>query len=132
MMIRVGVLLLCCMVTSTWALDRWNFTQKLAISGTPKTGIFHHLDGAGRKHIAVNEKYVAVTWEDDHSGDPQVYVAFLKRPGDAFPKHFRSVRVRKPMSPRLHPWIKNDLSRPGNRMDRFGLVWFNPLNTVNP
>ncbi len=120
MMIRVGVLLLCCMVTSTWALDRWNFTQKLAISGTPKTGIFHHLDGAGRKHIAVNEKYVAVTWEDDHSGDPQVYVAFLKRPGDAFSKALQISSGQEAYEPAITPL---DQKRFVTAWEQDGSIW---------
>jgi len=45
------------------------------------TAIFHHLESAGRKNIAVSGDTVAVTWEDNRSGESQVYVAF-KRPGE--------------------------------------------------
>jgi hypothetical protein len=53
----------------------WQFSERIAISGAAVKGIYHHLEGAGRKHIAVSEGKVAVLWEDDSSGDPQVYFA---------------------------------------------------------
>ena len=71
---------LCLIIPSVFATDRWQFTTKTALSEPPRSGVFHHLDGAGRKHIAVTGQTVAVTWEDNSTGDPQVYVAL--KPAD--------------------------------------------------
>ena len=53
----------------------WQFSERIAITGVAVEGTYHHLEGAGRKHIAVSAGKVAVFWEDDSSGDPQVYLA---------------------------------------------------------
>ena len=53
----------------------WQFSERIAIGGAAFEGVYHHLEGAGRKHIAVSEGKVAVLWEDDSSGAPQVYFA---------------------------------------------------------
>ena len=70
-----ALLLLVAVASNSLAADRWKFGDRIAIGHGPKTGLFHHLDGAGRKHLAVSGHTVAVIWEDNHSGDPQVYVA---------------------------------------------------------
>jgi len=36
----------------------WQFSKRIAITGVAIEGTYHHLEGAGRKHIAVS-KY---TW----------------------------------------------------------------------
>ncbi len=74
------LLLACC--SSVFAADRWQFGSKIAVGAAPATGVFHHLEGAGRKHIAVSAGRVAIVWEDNSSGDPQVYLA-LKQPGQS-------------------------------------------------
>ena len=53
----------------------WQFNDRIAITGVAVDGTYHHLEGAGRKHIAVSGGKVAVLWEDDSSGDPQIYLA---------------------------------------------------------
>jgi hypothetical protein len=53
----------------------WQFSERVAITGVALEGTYHHLEGAGRKHIAVSAGKVAVLWEDDSSGDPQIYLA---------------------------------------------------------
>lgn len=54
----------------------WNFSERVALGNAATPGVFHHLDGAGRKHVAVSGDWVAVIWEDDHSSSPQIYVAY--------------------------------------------------------
>ena len=56
----------------------WQFGDRVAVSGNAVKGTYHHMEGAGRNHIAVSGDKVAVLWEDDRSGDPQIYLA-LKR-----------------------------------------------------
>ncbi len=62
-----------------FAGDGWLFSEKVSVSGEATRGVFHHLDGAGRKHIAQSNGTVAITWEDNRTGDPQVYLS-LKMP----------------------------------------------------
>ncbi|MCP3688084.1 MAG: hypothetical protein GY784_06695 [Gammaproteobacteria bacterium] len=68
----------------TQSAERLQFQHKIAIGSKASAGIFHHLEGAGRKHIAVSGDSVAVVWEDDSSGDPQVYLAQKNRQGLEF------------------------------------------------
>lgn len=51
----------------------WHFAEPIAVTDEPKTGVFHHLDSAGRKNIALSGNRVAVTWEDNRDGRPRVY-----------------------------------------------------------
>jgi hypothetical protein len=60
--------------TSTHAAG-WTFADKIVLADG-KAGVFHHLDAGGRKSIAASGDTVAVVWEDNRSGQPQVYCAF--------------------------------------------------------
>ena len=81
--ILLGIGLLTLSLTSQ-ALDQWDFSARVAVTAAAVAGRYHHLEGAGRKHIAVSPTRVAVTWEDDRSGDPQVYLSLKKRAHDHF------------------------------------------------
>jgi hypothetical protein len=76
------VLLLGALAGEAWASALWQFDGRLAVGGEPAAGVYHHLDGAGRKHLAISAQTVAAVWEDNRSGDPQVYAA-VKRQGQA-------------------------------------------------
>ncbi len=53
----------------------WAFSAPLDI--TPEQpGVFHQLDSAGRKHVAVSGDTAAVVWEESRGGVSQVYIAF--------------------------------------------------------
>ncbi len=54
----------------------WSFTPAIDVAGADQPGIFYHLESAGRRNLAIGAHDVAVVWEDNHSGSPQVYVAF--------------------------------------------------------
>lgn len=60
----------------------WTFTPAVPVSPVAQTrpGVFHHLESAGRKNIAVAGTSVAVIWEDNHTGQPAIYAAL--RQGD--------------------------------------------------
>ncbi|MDH3387674.1 MAG: hypothetical protein OEN02_07180 [Gammaproteobacteria bacterium] len=62
-------------VPGAQAAGKWSFGAGIAVTDAPANGVYHHLDGAGRRHIAVSAQTVAVVWEDNRSADPQVYVA---------------------------------------------------------
>lgn len=76
-----GLLLLlgCCLCAGATAT--WEFDAPIDLTATEAGPHFHHLDGAGRRHVAAGGGGVAVAWEDDSSGDPQVYIAI--RPASA-------------------------------------------------
>ncbi len=57
------------------ASDRWQFTERVEVPAVSGDGVFHHLEGAGRKHIAVSDGSIGITWEDNSPGSPQVFVA---------------------------------------------------------
>lgn len=66
------------------ATDQWNFGAGIDVTPQQGSNAFVHLDGAGRKHVAVSGDRVAVVWEDDRSGDPQIYLADKSRQADRF------------------------------------------------
>ena len=66
------------------AADNWIFEPRIAVTGAPEAGIYHHLDGAGRKHIAVSGRSIAAVWEDNRDGGPQVYAALKPGAADSF------------------------------------------------
>lgn len=57
----------------------WTFDSPVDVTTAHGEKIFHHLESAGRKSIAVSRGVVAVAWEDSRTGDERSYVA-LKRP----------------------------------------------------
>ena len=61
----------------------WEFSAPLDIV-PEQPGVFHQLDSAGRKHIAVSGDTVAVVWEESRGGTSQVYVAFKPLSANVF------------------------------------------------
>jgi hypothetical protein len=57
----------------------WEFSAPITVA-PPAKGVFHHLESAGRRSIAVSSGTVAVVWEDNRDGVPRAYAAF-HRPG---------------------------------------------------
>lgn len=77
-------LLLALLVTVVPAWADWHFSPYVAVTGAPKAGVFQHLESAGRRNLAIATHTVALVWEDNHSGAPQVYIAFKPRAGKNF------------------------------------------------
>ncbi len=69
--------LLLLVLSPAGATERWSFETRVAVGDAARVGVFHHLDGAGRNHLAVINGNVAVAWEDNRDKSPQVYVALL-------------------------------------------------------
>lgn len=68
---------LCMIILVLWIKPvsaAWEFDKKLPVSPHHGDKIFHHLDSAGRKNIAVSDNTVAVVWEDNHTGASQIYI----------------------------------------------------------
>ena len=53
----------------------WEFDDPVTVGGDAPPAHYHHLDGSGRRHVAASDGAVALVWEDDRSGAPQVYCA---------------------------------------------------------
>ena len=69
------IYMFCCFAVTAKA--EWSFSQKIAVAPqNTAERTFHHLDASGRSNIAVSGNYLGITWEDNHSGSPQVYVAY--------------------------------------------------------
>lgn len=76
-----------CLLPSVALAAPWSFGETVTIVGSGDRPHYHHLDGSGRRHIAASATEVAVVWEDDRSGSPQVYLAVKPRLAQAFPRH---------------------------------------------
>jgi hypothetical protein len=75
MRFRFAGLCLALAIFNTQASEYWIFDSRISVSGPRVDDVYHHLDGSGRKHIAVTAESVAVVWEDNRSSAPQIYVA---------------------------------------------------------
>jgi hypothetical protein len=62
---------------------QWTFEPPLTVDGEPRAGVFHQLDGASRRHVAVDGRYVAVVWSDNSDGSYQARAAFRPAHGEA-------------------------------------------------
>jgi hypothetical protein len=67
----------------------WQFDAPVELTATGAAAHFHHLDGAGRRHVAAAGQEVAIAWEDDHSGMPQVYLAVMSLGADTPAARYR-------------------------------------------
>jgi len=77
-------LALCLVAAAAGAVDHWQFDARIAVTGPPAAGVFHHLDGAGHNQVAVSANTVAATWEDNRDGSPQVYAAIREAAAPGF------------------------------------------------
>lgn len=62
----------------------WTLGDPITVAGDAGTPHYHHLDGAGRQHVATSDAEVAIVWEDDRSGAPQVYIAVKPHSAESF------------------------------------------------
>jgi hypothetical protein len=85
---------LCCCAWQT-ATGAWNFGEKIAVTASAGERIFHHADSAGRRNVAVGDNYVAVTWEDNRTGNPAVFVAFKAMHDGDFAHEYRLSDARR-------------------------------------
>ena len=94
---------LCCVLgmLQVQASDRWQFGERIAVGAPTADAVFHHLDGAGRKHIAVAGDLVAAAWEDNRSQSPQVYVALMAQQQRGFSAALRASSGSEAYEPSL-------------------------------
>jgi hypothetical protein len=79
----IGGLLLTAFAFSAQA-EPWEFGEPVEVTATSGDGIFHHLESAGRRNIAVSDQTVAVAWEDNRDGAPRIYLARKDRNAKGF------------------------------------------------
>jgi hypothetical protein len=80
---RLVLLLLTLAAPAAAPAAPWSFGEAIEVaSGAP--GVFHHLESAGRRNVAVGAGWVAVAWEDNRTGAPQAYVALKRGEAAAF------------------------------------------------
>ena len=77
------VFILFLLVSGSVAAD-WRFDAPMRVGEAPRAGLFHQLDGAGRKQVAVDAEQVAVVWSDNAGGSYQARVAFRALEGGDF------------------------------------------------
>jgi len=62
----------------------WSFTTPVDVTSGFIDKVYHHLESAGRRNIAVSSHTVAVVWEDNRNGNPAVYLALKNKNESAF------------------------------------------------
>jgi len=83
---RYGWLLIC--VSAVPGLARgWTFSPVIDVMTLAQGYV--HLESSGNRSIAVAGQTLAVAWEDNHSGQPRIYVAFKALNGGRFGKPLR-------------------------------------------
>ena len=85
MILRFAGLCLALASFQVQASEHWTFENRVSVSGSPIDAVYHHLDGAGRRHIAAGTESVAVVWEDNRSQAPQIYVTQKSYTRKSFP-----------------------------------------------
>lgn len=85
MKFRFAGLCLVLAIFQTQASERWIFDSRNSVTGPPVGAVYHHLEGSGRKHIAVTRESVALVWEDNRSQAPQIYATLKSLTQETFP-----------------------------------------------
>lgn len=70
--------------TSPLSAQDWQFGPAIDVTKAQGEGIYHHLESAGRRNIAVAGDTLAIAWEDDRSGVPAIYLARKPLQADGF------------------------------------------------
>jgi len=100
-------------LTQPAAAQPWKFGQPLAVTEVQGDGIFHHLESAGRRNIAVAGDSVAISWEDNRNETPAIFFAHKSRQSEAFSKAIRISGKGEAYEPSLTALGE----------DRFAIAW---------
>lgn len=101
------------LVFGTSQAQPWQFAEPVDVTATHGDGIFHHLESAGRRNIAVGGNMVAIAWEDDHSEMPTIYLARKPLNADRFEAPIRLSGNNEAYEPSLTALGE----------DRFAVAW---------
>jgi hypothetical protein len=64
------------LLTAPVAAFAWTYSPLMTVSELQRAQTFQHLESSGNRAIAISQAGVAVSWEDNRSAKPQVYIAF--------------------------------------------------------
>lgn len=98
---QILLLMLILLPLQLLAASHWRFSEKIAVTAKSQPGVFNHLDSAGRRSIALSGDQVAVTWEDNHSGQPQIYFAIKSDEGGSFSSPIQISTTREAYEPAI-------------------------------
>ncbi|MEJ2360088.1 MAG: hypothetical protein P8Z75_01475 [Gammaproteobacteria bacterium] len=62
----------------------WTYSAPITVNTLSKPGTFLHLESSGNRSLALGKSTIAVAWEDNRSGQPQVYVAYKSHTSKSF------------------------------------------------
>jgi hypothetical protein len=85
------------------AAQPWRFGEPVPVTGAAGPGVFHHLESAGRRNLAVSGDRVAVIWEDNRGGTPAIHLAAKAIGADAFDPDLQISGGREAYEPALAP-----------------------------
>lgn len=54
----------------------WTYSASLVVNSLSKPRAYQHLESSGNRSLALGKAGVAVVWEDNRSGEPEVYIAY--------------------------------------------------------
>ena len=114
-------------VSAGAAVVPWTFGPPIPVTGVHGPGIFHHLESAGRKSLAISGDRVAVVWEDNRSGAPQAYLAIKSAQSEAFEAERRISTGAEAFEPVIAP-LPDGRFLLGWEQD--GTVWFRTADTA--
>lgn len=96
-----ALLWLACVLPLSAVATPWSFTDPVTLAGADGPPRFHHLDGAGRRHAAASATEVALVWEDDRSGAPQVYMAVKPLAARSFERRYQLSNGKEAYEPAI-------------------------------
>jgi hypothetical protein len=108
--LRIALILLWSMPTAAFA---WTYSPTISVSELHQPRTFQHLESSGNRSLAISKSEIAVTWEDNRSGKPAVYVAFKTLAAAQFSEALRVSDT----SPAYEPAVA------GLQDGRFLVVW---------
>lgn len=110
---RLAVCTLLLMAAGHGTAAEWQFGPVLAVTQSYASGVFHHLESAGRRNIATSASRVAVAWEDDHDGAPRIYLASKTFDSEGFEPAVRISGAEEGFEPGIVALTS----------DRFAIAW---------
>ncbi len=73
------VFFFCLFLPATTYAQFWSFGTPVDVTDGYADKVYHHLESAGRRNIAVSSRTVAIVWEDNRNGNPSVYLSLKNK-----------------------------------------------------
>lgn len=82
---RIGFSLLLCAPAMAFA---WTYSPSISVSELKRPRTFQHLESSGNRSIAISKTQIAIAWEDNRTGKPEVYIAYKTLTAPQFSEAF--------------------------------------------